>query len=121
MVALDEQQLQQRAALVVELRRPVFHVLPRCRLGGAAGNEAAVYLDCAQFAGAVGDEIRMPAEMGNVLACRLGGLDQGLTGFEGDFLAVENEGIAHGVSWWGRFVAEPISDAAASSRRGQGR
>jgi hypothetical protein len=111
MIALGEQHLQQCAALVVELRRAVLDHRAGLGFHGAGGTEAAIDLDRAQLAGAVRGEIRMPAQVRDVHAGRLGGLHDGLPGRAGDVFAVELEslGSVHA-------SASLLRWAAASSR-----
>lgn len=58
-----------------------------------------VNFDRAEFAGAVGPVVGMPAQMWNVLASGLGSLNDGLSLRESNFFAVKQKGLwfAHGV------------------------
>lgn len=83
MIALREQHLHQGAAQVVHFVAGAFHLHARLGRQGAGCGGATAHLDRAELATAVGLELRVIAEMGDVAPRAQGRLDQGLAGVKG--------------------------------------
>ena len=88
MVALDEQHLHQGPALVVQLLGVAFDLGTGLRRHRATRRSLAVDAHGAQLAAAVRLELRVIAQVRDVVPGRKRGLDHALPGRERDFLAV---------------------------------
>lgn len=95
MIAFHQQHLHQRAAFVLDVRGFAFDVQPVLRRRGTGRCRPAIDLDGAQFAGAVGLEFRVVAQVRNVFACGQRGLDHSLTGRVGNLVAIEGKGAGY--------------------------